>query len=88
MSQLENMNVRDIPGRLGEIMTNVIGSAFNCKAVPPEQAPTARAAAYAWISAAEVMCGMKVEDFIDMMMAETKAAIKDVKEKTIKEMEA
>jgi hypothetical protein len=34
------------------------------------------------------MCGMKVEDFIDMMMAETKAAIKDVKEKTLKEMEA
>lgn len=31
---------------------------------------------------------MKFEDFIDMMMAETKAAIKDVKEKTIKEMEA
>lgn len=30
---------------------------------------------------------MKIEDFIDMMMAETKAAIKDVKEK-IKEMEA
>lgn len=24
---------------------------------------------------------MKIEDFIDMMMAETKAAIKDVKEK-------
>lgn len=85
MSQLENMNVRDIPGRMGEIMTNVIGSAFNYKAAP---SPTARAAAYAWISAAEAMCGMKVEDFIDMMMAETKAAIEDVKEKTIREMEA
>jgi len=24
------------------------------------------------------MCGMKVEDFIDMMMAETKAAIKEM----------
>lgn len=85
MSQLGNMDVRDIPGQMGEIMTNVIGSAFNYKAAP---SPTARAAAYAWISAAEAMCGMKVEDFIDMMMAETKAAIKDVKEKTIKEMEA
>ena len=81
------MNAQDILGRLGEIMKNVIISTYDCKAVPPEQAPTARAAAYAWISAAEAMCGMKVEDFIDMMMVETKAAIKDVKEKTIKEME-
>ena len=88
MSQLASIDVRDIPGRLGEIMKNVITSALDCKAVPPEHMPTARAAAYAWISAAEVMCGMKVEDFMDMMMAETKAAIKDVKEKTIKEMEA
>lgn len=85
MSQLGNMDVRDIPGQMGEIMTNVIGSAFNYKAAP---SPTARAAAYAWISAAEVMCGMKIEDLIDMMMEETKAAIKDVKEKTLKEMEA
>ncbi len=88
MSRLGNIDVRDIPGRLGEIMKNVIISTYGCKAVPHEQAPTARAAAYAWISAAEVMCGMKIEDLIDMMMAETKAAIKDVKEKTIKEMEA
>jgi hypothetical protein len=79
------MDVWDIPGQMGEIMTNVIGSAFNYKAAP---SPTARAAAYAWISAAEVMCGMKIEDLIDMMMEETKAAIKDVKEKTLKEMEA
>ena len=43
---------------------------------------------YAWISAAEAICGIKVEDYIDMLMAETKAAIKDVKEKTSKEMEA
>lgn len=85
MSQLGNMDVWDIPGQMGEIMTNVIGSAFNYKAAP---SPTARAAAYAWISAAEVMCGMKIEDLIDMMMEETKAAIKDVKEKTLKEMEA
>lgn len=85
MSQLGNMDVWDIPGQMAEIMTNVIGSAFNYKAAP---SPTARAAAYAWISAAEVMCGMKIEDLIDMMMEETKAAIKDVKEKTLKEMEA
>ena len=85
MSQLGNMDVWDIPGQMGEIMTNVIGSAFNYKAAP---SPTARAAAYAWISAAEVMCGMKIEDLIDMMMEETNAAIKDVKEKTLKEMEA
>lgn len=85
MSQLGNMDVRDISGQMGEIMTNVIGSAFNYKAAP---SPTARAAAYAWISAAEAICGIKVEDYIDMLMAETKAAIKDVKEKTSKEMEA
>mgnify|MGYP003177896617 CR=1 FL=1 len=88
MSQLGNMDVQDMLGRLGEIMKNVIISTYDCKAVPFERAPTARAAAYAWISAAEVMCGMKIEDLIDMMMEETKAAIKDVKEKTIKEMEA
>lgn len=85
MSQLGNMDVRDIPGQMGEIMTNVIGSAFNYKAAP---SPTARAAAYAWISAAEAICGIKVEDYIDMLIAEAKAAIKNVKEKTVKEMEA
>lgn len=85
MDILALMDAQDIPGRLGEIMTNVIGSAFNYKAAP---SPTARAAAYAWISAAEVMYGMKIEEVIDMLMAETKAAIKDVKEKTSKEMEA
>lgn len=88
MSQLENMDVRDIPVRLGEIMTNVTRSVYECKTVPPEQAPTARAVAYTWIKAAEVMYGMKIEEVIDMMMAETKAAIKDVKEKAIREMEA
>lgn len=85
MSQLENMDVRDIPWRLGEIMTNVISSAFDYKVAP---SPTARAAAYAWIKAAEVMYGMKIEEVIDMLTAETKAAIKDVKEKAIREMEA
>lgn len=88
MSQLGNMDVRDIPWRLGEIVTNMTCSVYKCKTVPHEQAPTARAAAYAWIKAAEVMYGMKIEEVIDMLTAETKAAIKDVKEKAIREMEA
>ena len=66
MSRLGNIDVRDIPGRLGEIMKNVIISTYGCKAVPHELAPTARAAAYALISAAEVMCGIKNEEMSGM----------------------